>query len=74
MKKSYLTAKDVSDIIGVKKAKAYEIIGTLREKRIDGKQPWGETYEAKYIGKKVIPVAIFLKEFPHAKAAVRSME
>ena len=35
MKKSYLTAKDVSDITGVKKAKAYEIIRGLREKSFD---------------------------------------
>ncbi len=36
MKKSYLTSKDVMEITGVKKAKAYEIIRGLREKSFDG--------------------------------------
>ena len=74
MKKSYLTSKDVMEITGVKKAKAYEIIRGLRAKSFDGKEPWGDTYEAQYIGKKVIPVSIFIKAFPNAKAAIRSME
>lgn len=73
MKKSYLTAKDVSDITGVKKAKVYEIIRGLREKSFDGKEPWGDTYEAQYIGKKVILVSIFIKAFPNAKAAIISI-
>lgn len=74
MKKAYLNKNEVMKVTGVSKSTAYKIINNLRDMSFDGEVPWSSTYEAQYIGKKVIPVSIFLKAFPNAKAAVRSLE
>lgn len=57
----YMNHEDVMETLDVGKNKAYEILNNIREE-----SGFKNTYEAKMIGRIVIPVTIFMQFFPNA--------